>query len=314
MGTCVPEEILAERGILGRMHTTIQSLRLVTDPDCPRGACEPMRLPNFHQLKSLSWKGPNASYLLELGHLIIENSQHLQEVEIDLLDWERVGAMNGYPISDSDNDGWATDSDDDRVESSRNGDKKAGFFACIWNGHMRTTTPRPIFNALTRLSLSHVRVGPGLIDEMNIGLLTSLTLRSCPEWTSFLEYAPKLNVALKLKELEIEDHDDWPNPPRLSTIWGFLDSFSGLEKLYLSFEELIGILPPCGHITRHRDTLKRLAQYDGVIDNTLVWDEEESDWDDDGEAPAPDPSSSLSLEWLGLGCEPDKVVRESTHF
>lgn len=312
MGTCVREEILAEKGILGRMHPTIQSLRLITDPECPRGACEPMRLPNFRQLKSLSWKGPNAAYLLELGHLIIKSSQHLQEVEIDLLDWERVEEINGY-YDDSGSEGWATGSADSWMDSSRNGDKKAGFFACIWNWHLRTTTPRPIFNALTKLPLSHVRVGPGLIDEMNIGLLRSLTLRSCPKWTSFLEYAPKVNVALKLKELEIEDHGDWPNPPRLSTLWGFLDSFSGLQKLYLSFEELIGILPPCGHISRHRDTLQRLAQYDGVIDNTLVWNsedsQEESDRDGDGKAPTQDPSSNLHLECLGLGCEPEKVVR-----
>ncbi|KAJ3460287.1 hypothetical protein MRS44_011154 [Fusarium solani] len=302
MGTCVREEILAEKGILGRMHPTIQSLRLITDPECPRGACEPMRLPNFRQLKSLSWKGPNAAYLLELGHLIIKSSQHLQEVEIDLLDWERVEEINGY-YDDSDSEGWATGSADSWMDSSRNGDKKAGFFACIWKWHLRTTTPRPIFNALTKLPLSHVRVGPGLIDEMNIGLLRSLTLRSCPKWTSFLEYAPKVNVALKLKELEIEDHGDWPNPPRLSTLWGFLDSFSGLQKLYLSFEELIGILPPCGHISRHRDTLQRLAQYDGVIDNTLVWNsedsQEESDRDGDGKAPTQDPSSNLHLECLG---------------
>ncbi|KAJ4168683.1 hypothetical protein NW754_010606 [Fusarium falciforme] len=291
MGTCVPEEILAEKGILGRMHPTIQSLRLITDPECPRGACEPMRLPNFRQLKSLSWKGPNAAYLLELGRLIIKNSQHLQEVEIDLLDWERVDSINGY-YDDSDSDGWGTDSDEYWMDSSRNGDKKVGFFACIWNRHMHTTTPRPIFNALTKLSLSH--------------------------WTSFLEYAPKLNVALKLKELEIEDHGDWPNPPRLSTLWGFLDSFSGLQKLYLSFEELIGILPPCGHISRHRDTLQRLAQYDGVIDNTLIWNsedsQEESDRDGDGKAPIQDPSSNLHLECLGLGCEPETVPEVLNNF
>ncbi|RTE84721.1 hypothetical protein BHE90_000716 [Fusarium euwallaceae] len=318
MGTCVPEEIFAEKGILGRMHPTIQSLRLITDPECPRGACEPMPLPNFRQLKSLSWKGPNATYLLELGHLIIKNSQHLQEVEIDLLDWERVEEINGY-YDDSDSDGWGTDSDDYWMDSSRNGDKKAGFFAHIWSQHLKTTTPRPIFNALTKLSLSHVRVGPGLIDEMNMGLLRSLTLRSCPRWTSFLEYAPKLNVALNLKELEIEDHGDWPDPPSLSTLWGFLDSFLGLEKLYLSFQELIGILPPCGHISRHRDTLQRLAQYDGVVNNTLIWEsegsEEESDGGGNGEAPTQNlPANLPHLECLGLGCGPEKVPRWLNNF
>ncbi|RSM20185.1 hypothetical protein CDV31_000980 [Fusarium ambrosium] len=312
MGTCVPEEIMAEKGILGRMHPTIQSLRLITDPECPRGACEPMRLPNFRQLKSLSWKGPNAAYLLELGRLIIKNSQSLQEVEIDLLDWERVEGINGY-YDDSDSDGWGTDSDDCWIDCSRNGDKKAGFFAHIWSQHLKTTTPRPIFNVLTKLSLSNLQVGPGLIDEMNIGLLRSLTLRSCPRWTGFLGYAPKLNVPLKLKELEIEDHGDWPDPPRLGTVWGFLDSFSGLEKLYLSFEELIGILPPCGHIPRHRDTLKRLGQYDGVIDNTLIWNsedsEEESDGDGDVQTSTQNLPSDLHLECLGLGCDPESAPK-----
>ncbi|RSL85623.1 hypothetical protein CEP51_003216 [Fusarium floridanum] len=245
MGTCVPEEIMAEKGILGRMHPTIQSLRLITDPECPRGACEPMRLPNFRQLKSLSWKGPNAACLLELGRLIIKNSQSLQEVEIDLLDWERVEGINGY-YDDSDSDGWGTDSDD------------------YW------------------------------ID-------------------CFLEYAPKLNVPLKLKELEIEDHGDWPDPPRLGTVWGFLDSFSGLEKLYLSFEELIGILPPCGHISRHRDTLKRLEQYDGVIDNTLIWNSEDSDEESDGDGDVQTSTqnlpSDLHLECLGLGCDPESAPK-----
>ncbi|EEU43788.1 uncharacterized protein NECHADRAFT_82939 [Fusarium vanettenii 77-13-4] len=325
MGTCVPEEILAEKGILGRMHPTIQSLRLITDPECPRGACEPMRLPNFRQLKRLSWTGPNAAYLLELGHLIIKNSQHLQEVEIDLLDWDKVESINGY-YDDSDSDGWGTDSDDYWMDSSRNGDKKAGVFACIWNRHMHTTTPRPIFNALTKLSLPHVRVGPGLIGEMNIGLLRSLTLRSCLKWTSFLEYAPKLNVVLKLKELEIEDHYDWPDPPRLSTLWGSLDSFLGLEKLYLSFEELVGILPPCGHISRHRDTLRRLAQYDGAVANILIGDsddsdeesqrgsEEESQRDSGGKAPSQNLPSNLYLECLGLSCGPEKVPQWINNF
>ncbi|RSM07279.1 hypothetical protein CEP52_005328 [Fusarium oligoseptatum] len=276
MGTCVPEEIMAEKGILGRMHPTIQSLRLITDPECPRGACEPMRLPNFRQLKSLSWKGPNAAYLLELGRLTIKNSQSLQEVEIDLLDWERVEGINGY-YDDSDSDGWGTDSDDYWIDCSRNGDKKAGFFAHIWSQHLKTTTPRPIFNVLTKLSLSNLRVGPGLIDEMNIGLLRSLTLRSCPRWTGFLEYAPKLNVPLKLKELEIEDHGDWPDPPRLSTVWGFLDSFSGLEKLYLSFEELIGIFAA-------------MWAYFATPRHNLP--------------------SDLHLECLGLGCAPESAVRD----
>lgn len=108
---------------------------------------------------------------------------------------------------------------------------------------------------------------------------------------------------------------------RLSTLWGFLDSFLGLEKLYLSFEELVGILPPCGHISRHRDTLRRLAQYDGAVANILIGDsddsdeesqqdsEEESQRDSGGNAPSQNLPSNLYLECFGLSCGPEKVVR-----
>ncbi|KAM0424558.1 hypothetical protein ACHAPT_010274 [Fusarium lateritium] len=311
MGTCAPEEILSDDGILGRMHPSIRTLRLITDPTCLRYESNRLHLSKFRQLRSLSWKGPNSGLLKELGLLILNNAHHLEELELDLLDWEKTKVINGYyriGERDSDYDSWLSARE---IYDSRT----VGFFAFSWNSCQRSHMPRPIFSALTTLSLSNVLVGSGLVDEINFALLRSLTLRSCPEWTSFVDQAAKLNIPLGLKALEIEDDGSWPVPPRLSTLLAFLDSFLGLESLYLSFTELIGILPPCGQIARHRDTLRRVAQYEGTIDTTLIWHpEDEPEQSSEGRASPRNPSFDLDLECLGLACELERVPGLFNHF
>ncbi|KAM5346293.1 hypothetical protein ACJ41O_009298 [Fusarium nematophilum] len=152
----------------------------------------------------------------------MDNAHHLQELELDLVNWKRHQNYEG----------------DDPDEK-----KGAGYFGYLWKRHLDPGTPTPHLAALTPLSLSHVLVAPALVDGINFDRLRSLTLRSCPGWSSFIKRAAKLGSALRLKTLEIEGHGASYIPPELVAVRALLDAFLGLESINLSVEGSAKVLP-----------------------------------------------------------------------
>lgn len=94
MGTCIPQEVLGSNGIVTlRQSGRLRSLHLITHPECldSDGYEDEIDLSPFRQLRSLCWKGPSPGYIEVLSAALQSNSLHLQELELDFVDWELFG-------------------------------------------------------------------------------------------------------------------------------------------------------------------------------------------------------------------------------
>lgn len=128
----------------------------------------------------------------------------------------------------------------------------------------------PDFPSLENLALSEVnfqRRPAEIARFFNISGLHTLKLRNCFEPDSLLQKVAGFNVPAKLTTFELVPRSYGSFPPSIEIITLFLESFSGLENLYLNLDFLIQKYPTCLRaIAKHRSTLKELVLVQPALD------------------------------------------------
>jgi hypothetical protein len=315
MGTCVPQSILGPRGIISLWHSSLQSLSLTTSYDCTghdncafsRHRKSAIDLGTLRELRSFCWKAPRGEDLDTLSLAIRNNRRHLSSLELDFVDWEglKLRRTRGF----------------DMVS---NGEMRGG--SCMFSNKILrlTSVPdAPWFGQLQALSLSGVPVGADLAGAIDFRKIRSLSLRKCLGWHLLLARIMDEKTEVRLQTLEIQDR---PHESlilaRKQALARFLDSFRGLERLFVS---LVG--PPSSHgidfwahVVGHRETLRRYVQHERIYKgiNGPSWP---CEFDSSRVGLSKrdilqirnDPSSSslgsLRPECLGLACIPEHWVR-----
>ncbi|KAF5004525.1 hypothetical protein FDECE_8980 [Fusarium decemcellulare] len=207
---------------------------------------------------------------------------HLEDLELDLIEFSFYSDYYARMAEDG------VDDDDDLM---------LGFLT----GHI-LELPDSLFLNLSRLSLSQVEVGPGMVNLFNFDVLRSLTLRKCPGWARFIDSIHEAELLLRLKTLEVQDYDSDNGATRTLYLLCLLEISIGLEELYVNIDEWPGALLFLEEISKDQPTLKRFAQYPTVKDDPklgkseLLATMERRD--------LPNPLGSLSLEAYSLTCNP----------
>jgi hypothetical protein len=303
LGTCVPQELLGPSGYLLRKQNLIESIHLVTDGSCSYNLDKGSRivLSAFPRLRKLSWSGLRSENDIEtLKDAIRQVSYHLLDLGLDFVDWSEVEETLSLDEDDSD-----------------------AFFV-----HNILELPRNstscMFPALQVLSLCNVSFESGTKDMAHVfdfGLLSSLKLRFCPGWESFLRRVRRLSRPARLKSLELQSRVNDEIQPE-ETISEFLESFRGLEQLAVFTSGPSSTLDIWRAALYHKASLKLFAHHQRVIDleEDSPFFEKESDLPDlslsifEEEiiqcpgSPSRNPLGELDLEFLGLCCHPKLLV------
>ncbi|OAQ62501.1 F-box-like domain-containing protein [Purpureocillium lilacinum] len=241
LGTCVPPEILDTNGILPRKHHRIRSLSLTTDYACSQHEyfhdhCN-IDLASFRNLRDLCWKGPRPEDLDTLAIAIRTNSQHLQSLQLDFVDWQELRENLGY-IGD---------------EEDENGIAAPNIFVYGILG-LSDRSPRPILPAIRTLDLSHVPVAAAMVRVLNFNSLQSLTLRMCPGMDQFLKRILQSKLRIRLERLEIQEAEG--RGSALGHVPDYLDAFEGLTELCLGQTGSAAALDLLKRIRRRHATLR----------------------------------------------------------
>jgi hypothetical protein len=184
-----------------------------------------------------------------------------------------------------------------------------------------------MFPALQVLSLSNVSFKSGteeMAHAFDFSLLSSLKLRFCCGWERFLQRGSRLSRPSRLKSLEIQSTNAIVQEVEPGdSISVFLNSFRGLEQLAIytgSPSQTLDIWRAACH---HNASLKAFLHHQ----RTITFDEDSPNFE--GECDLPDLSLSffderitewtenpsghpwveLDLEFLGLCCDPERLVR-----
>jgi hypothetical protein len=300
----VPDSLLGPSGYLTTSQKDIESLRLITDGSClwrqeNRLNIGPTLL-GFPNLKRLSWAGLS-SYedFHTLADTLQQISQQLVEFELDL-------EYHVYLQSNTDRD-----------------------HSLFTSKVLRLQQPAtPMFHALRTLSLCSVSFTTSLFDEteatrrileaFNFSTLRSLKIRSCPGWELVLQNLTGSTPPMALRSFEIQStisEDGYVGP---GVIAPFLESFEGLDELFLSTSSPAPTLDIWHAMGHHIKTLRRFVhhQRDVVLDETSPILEEERDLSDLsffdvsdlGSDPTQNPLGKSDLRSVGLSCSPGWMV------
>ncbi len=308
LGTCVPSEVLGPCGIISVNNPLLRSLSLTTDFGCSREKEEcKVALSSLGQLQNLCWRAPNADHVKTLFDVLKRNSERLQKLELDFVDWptlrERLGLLGG--------------NQDDGPQNA---------CASFVFGLTRQP-PQLIFQAIRELSLTQVPLVAEMAHVINFGTLRSLTMRRCPSWDRFLahvtERVTESGLLIQLKTLEIYACDDVTCELGYGTIGDFLDTFDGLEELFISHAGPKKTRRLWNHVIRHQATLTKFVHHQrsrNVDDESPHFTKDHDlsdlgmnsrDWRLMEEDPSQNPLATLDLDFLGLCCVPDRLVKNS---
>lgn len=277
LGMCIPEHILGHEGYLTKRQTAIESLSLITGTyhewlydEFP---LEIVVLTNFPQLRIFSWKGLQLTEELEsLRGFFASNYKILEELELDFIEWGQVKINGQFTAGDQ----WGPVSFTDLIlphRSRENVNRFISLKSLALSGFGFEITTRKITQAF------------------NIGHLQSLKLHHCEGILTFLSTIVGAGLVLRLKSLEliIDDEAFEQDGVLRSPLISFLQSFQGLEDLYIMLRSEI----PTHHwsscywhsILHHSSTLRRLIYHErrvsyfelphGLVqswaDNDIVW-------------------------------------------
>ena len=175
-------------------------------------------LPTAHvNLKSMCWKAPRLEDRRSLSSAIYNNRQHLRNLELDLIDWQKLRSKRAVSPSSS--------QDGDKDENCR------GFLAEILEPS--SIPVRHLLPVLQDLSISGIPIGGGLANVVQIKNLRLIRLRRCDGWRKYLQYIMDKKMEVKLKTFEIQDSSDSFTSAENHVLGRFLRSFRGLEKLFV---------------------------------------------------------------------------------
>ncbi|KAF5583559.1 hypothetical protein FPCIR_8973 [Fusarium pseudocircinatum] len=316
--SCIPSEILE---ILILKHPYIQSLSLVTDPFCSRfnrwSRTSDIDLSAFRNLRRLSWRAPMGCHFDNIAGLVKTNARHLEQLELELQGWSSDRESRECTvIHHEDNpEVW------DKIPASTMLTRKMFGLEVTSEVPERTYFPKLQSLRLTGVPLRDENNGIQVTaSSINLGALRHLSLRMCAYWVPFLTSIVESQTPLRLKTLEIVDfylitpHETATS--KAATITEFIDSFSGLEELFISICGPTPSLQFWEHVVGHAATLKRLVYHQRLTDrdeellNSRVGRDSSAlglsseDLNRIRQDPSQNPLSRLSLEFIGLICAP----------
>jgi hypothetical protein len=318
--TCIPSEVLE---YLSLKHPSIQTLNFTTDPFCSRfnrwSRTTDLNLSAFHNLRRFSWKAPMGCHFGHISGLVQMNADHLEHLEVDLQSWSRqwesreTRGVRREPGSEE----W------DNIPASTMLTRE--MFGLGSDPLAKTYFPRMRSLKLTRVPLRDETTGKAVTAaSINLEILTSLTLRMCPYWTLLLTDLLQSTSPIKVKSFEVLDfYLKTPNVTALkktTVITDFLDSFNGLEELFISHCGPTPVLEFWNHLVGHASTLKTFVHHQRITDQddelllsrmgrdlfdlTISQDERDRIRED----PTQNPFWRLNLEFIGLTCAPKYLV------
>ena len=251
----MPDDALGHNSDLIQNQRKIEHISLVTDGRCPAHLPMPVvRLGEFKAIRSLSWKGLSRTDDFEsFRDCIKTNANGIENLVLDLLEWARA--------EDAYYDGL-------KRRGQTDFDFTVNFFArnvlSAFPGEARVILPR-----LSYLSLSDVSF-QAATEEMqyalNITRLTTLKLRNCPYSLALLDTIVHGAQTIRLRSFELVidmlvDLQGAREDKRDVSISKFLDSFQGLEDVYLMITNPIDWGLVSQSISRHVSTLDRLVTH-----------------------------------------------------
>lgn len=291
----MPSEILGPQGVITLHQRSLESLTLTTDPTCDRGHFNNIYLSPFRELRSLCWKAPSIGSLHPLSVVIRSNSAHLQELDLDFVNWEELRRLLGY-----------------------DGDKEEGenyFPDTILQ--LPTHSHQPYFPNIRILSLSQVPLTAAMASAINFPALVSLTLRDCPNWDKFLERVLEQKQPIRLRTLEIQYTPESLKEYQTLVVNQFLAAFDGLEELFIREPGPLDSLEFWDLVAGHRKTLKRFANHQRTryTGDGIHYDYDSRDMGVSKpnlyqfrEGRRLNPLTKLDLECIGLSCVPEVLV------
>ncbi|KAF5717576.1 hypothetical protein FMUND_5669 [Fusarium mundagurra] len=317
--SCIPSEILE---ILSLKHPCIQSLSLVTDPFCSRfnrwSRTSDIDLSAFHNLRRLSWKAPMGCHFDNIASLVKVNARHLEELELELQGWspDRESRESTVIHHEDNPEVW------DKIPASAMLARQMfGLEEVTSEAPERTQFPKLRSLKLTRVPLRDENTGIQVTASfINLGALRHLSLRMCAYWMAFLSSITETQTPLQLKTLELLDfYLNTPHETAISkaaAITEFIDSFKGLEDLFISICGPTSSLQFWEHVAGHAATLKRLVyhqrltdQDEEMLNSRLGRDSSDlgissEDLSRIRQDPSQNPFSRLNIEFIGLTCAP----------
>lgn len=217
----------------------------------------PLVLTSFKHVRKFAWKGIRLGPELESLKAFLEmNCDILDSLNLDFTDWQEVeDAWDCHH--------WLTMRDQSTYMESE-------YFTAAEKQYLFAQRLLPlsskglnrVFASLTVLSLCAAPLSitaEELSVVFNINQLNSLALHRCEGATTFLHAIAQAHVPLVLRHLElvVEDEINWGTEE--SAIAAFLQSFQGLEHLYLMIKPVLPAERYWLSINRHLRTLKRLT-------------------------------------------------------
>ncbi|KAF5566192.1 hypothetical protein FNAPI_1309 [Fusarium napiforme] len=256
--SCIPSEILE---FLSLKHPSIQSLDLITDPFCSRfnrwSRTSDIDLSAFQNLRRLGWKAPMACHFDNIASLVKANARQLEELEMELQGWCSDRENREFTVihHEENPEVW------DKIPASTMLARQMfGLEAVTSEVAERTQFPKLRSLKLTRVPLRDENTGMQVTaSSINLKALRHLSLRMCAYWIPFLTDIME-SQPLQLKTLEILDfnlntsHESAAR--KASIIARFIDSFKGLEELFISICSPTPSLQLWEHVANHAATLK----------------------------------------------------------
>ncbi len=245
---CLPNIVLT---FLSTKQNRLISLSLVTDHCCGWSSLAKtyLSLAVLTRVRHLSWRALHSVEDFSALTKILEgNAEHLEELELDLLDW--VGATEGLRAG--------------RLNGSRN------LFARDVL-RLEAGKRRVLFPCLHSLSLSAVSFRQSIEDmasAFNFERLQTLKLRNCPGTNTLLEMPVDSNQTIRLTSLELIVRSLYPESSKSTpAACRFLQMFHGLKDLFMLIhapERVTGTY--WAAVLHHKSTLKRLVYHERSVD------------------------------------------------
>jgi hypothetical protein len=260
-------------------------------------------------LRSLSWSDASPYNLEALATAIQINASQLETLEVNFINWPRLW----YIVEESDEPFLRLDEIEDHDELWI---CEGTYFEDEILGQMRNPL-QPMFPVLRSLALTQVHLSDRTILTLNIGALESLTIRWCDEWVDFLRSLVELRVPLDLDHFELQAANHGWDGGHHALLARFIESLSGPKSLFLGQLGTHSSHGVWNRLVQHRKSIRRFVHQ---LNTKVLFDGSSSiqaehltgeDWDAMRREPfRQNPFANFeSLEFLGLTCEPAKMVR-----